>query len=286
MFKRTRESVKPGQPVQAATINGMLQVTNALSGQFGDGLGFDGAGSAVRRQARRRDDVAFLRVLGRDTRAGFDGFWKWEEVGLARRKVPPVVFEWSTTNMKRSSARGHGPLWLEGMQNPPLGPEGLAHLRAVPVLAFKIYIRNTEPFWYARPSAPPVQRPFVGRVQSFAVLSPNRWSYSVREVEYRLVGAAEQWVDTTALVPPGRTVAALNFAEASNSAAGVQGHGVNISGPGFPATFATQPVPAGSIVLVHPVTTVPALAAAEATRYWFERVNGVDGTCPSTGGGG
>lgn len=281
MFKRpSSDTIRPGEPIRASDIAPMQALCRAIASTYGDGLSMDGAALAIRRQGRRRDDVAFLRVLGRETAAGLDGFWKWEEVGLVKRKVPPLVYEWSTANVKRSSARGHGLLWLQGMQD-AAGARGYSHLEGIPVLAFKVYLRNTRAFWYGVPSAPPVQAPFMARVSAslpVGASTNNRWTYTLREVERRLLVASVEWVDTTTQpASPGRVVTGFALAEANNAATGVQGHGVNVAN--LTGTFRTQAIPNGSIVVVYPVTVRPALGAPEATEYWFERTNGVDGTC-------
>lgn len=273
------ETVQPGDPIRAADIAELQMIARAVAGMIGDGASFDGTAFATRRLGRRRDDVATVRVLGRASGVGLDGFWDWEEVGLAKRKIPPLVYEWQA--LKRSSDRGHGLLWLQGMQD-AAGARGFSHLKGIPVVAFKVYTRGTLPFWYGIPSAQPVQQPFMARV---AAASPsgastnNRWTYTLREVERRLLVAAVEWVDTTTQpANPGRVVTGFALAEANNAATGVQGHGVNVAN--LTGTFRTQSIPVGSIVLVYPLTVRPALGAEEAVEYWFERTNGVDGACP------
>lgn len=266
-----------GKPIRAADIRPAQEMARAFASLAGDGMSVDGVAASLIRASRRVTQLSMVRVLGRSTAEGADALWECEEVRLRAKRGGLPGYEW--VQGKRASKSGHGLLWLADMHD-DLGRRGSVHARSIVVPALQLYTADTVRLWVGIPMARSVQHPFVARVASAVVLGPNRWTYTVREVERRGPASVGVWADAAADAKPGRVVLARNLAEENNSATGVQGHGVNISAAGFPAGFSTQRVPDGSIVMVYPVTVQPGLAGAvESTEWVFERMNGLDGTC-------
>ena len=280
----------PGMPILAADIVPAQNAARAILAAYGDGLSIDQTAIALRRGSRRSADFSMVRVIGRTEAAvagkkglggptALEGFWDCEEVWLRQYQTAPR-WRWVAKATGRKSAKGTGLLWIADLQD-AAGRRGAVHSTAHPIPAWRAYTTGTVAIWVGLPTAPPIQRPFVARVTAAAVLAPNRWAYTLREVERRSSPAGVvSWADTTTDPMPGRTVTARNLAEEANAATGIQGHGVNVTAPGFPPGMTTQPVPIGSIVMAYPITVIPGgVGLPEATEYVFERGNGVDGTC-------
>ena len=97
----------------------------------------------------------------------------------------------------------------------------------------------------------------------------NRWVYTFEEAEKAGAGYGG-WGELSG----GRTGDAYNSLENMNSAAGVQGNGVdvaNLDTDDF--TFAIQRAPNGAVVWMR------AVPRNGSTEYWFQYANGVDGSC-------
>ena len=116
------------------------------------------------------------------------------------------------------------------------------------------------------------QPAFPAKITASATDSTNRWTYSFVEVVKKTAGYGG-WSTRTG----GRTGTARNMFEDMNNGAGIEGNGINVDGTDFPAGFAVQPVPAGTIVMVYRVLE----ASAGAQEFWFDFVNAVDGECDS-----
>jgi len=110
---------------------------------------------------------------------------------------------------------------------------------------------------------------FIARITGNAADGTNRWKYTFVEVEQT---TAEYGGWTT--LASGRAGTARNLIEDINSAAGVQGNGVDLGHlDTTDYTFALQPAPANVIVRMWEVPY------GTMTEYWFQYENGVDGTC-------
>ena len=114
------------------------------------------------------------------------------------------------------------------------------------------------------------QPAFPARITSFATAATNQWTYSFVEVVKSAAGYGG-WTTRTG----GRTGTARNMFEDMNDGAGIEGNGINVDGTDFPSGFEMQPVPAGTVVMMHRVLE----AAAGTQEFWFDFVNAVDGTC-------
>lgn len=110
---------------------------------------------------------------------------------------------------------------------------------------------------------------WIGNIVSSVLVNPNQWHYIVQE-RIKATAGYGGWTDR----PSGRIGTGYNFDEDANDGAGVEGHGVDVGN--LPGDFATKPVPNGWPVLVTEVR----LADGSEIEYWFERMNGIDGTCP------
>ncbi|MBL0922441.1 MAG: hypothetical protein IBJ10_09985, partial [Phycisphaerales bacterium] len=122
----------------------------------------------------------------------------------------------------------------------------------------------------AAPTRIEPQRLFA-RIIGAAPLSgaANRWLYEWQEVNLRddrsaVVGSAPR--GSAALGP------ALNLMEAGNSASGVQGNGVDVSG--LPAGMTLRPIGGAAVVALEGPLGAP------GDEYWvFAAVNAIDGEC-------
>ena len=116
---------------------------------------------------------------------------------------------------------------------------------------------------------------FWARITSATSQGNNKWTYRFTRLEKTSPGY-DGWTD---LVPEfSRT--AYNSAEDQNTASGVQGNGVDVSGADFPAGFSYQPLPVGLRVWVEEVSFGDAANKIEVTEYWIKNFpNGIDGTC-------
>lgn len=122
--------------------------------------------------------------------------------------------------------------------------------------------------WLLSARITPGRVSFDARITSSAQDGTNkRWLYDVTEVEPD--GDNWTWNDKSG----GRVVTARNRFEVPNGASGLYGNGV--SSVNLTGTFDIQPIPNGVIVDVEVRT-----AADSTTVYWFEAMNGIDGTCP------
>lgn len=111
---------------------------------------------------------------------------------------------------------------------------------------------------------------WFGVVISAVVFAPGQWLYIVRERIKQSPGYGG-WVDKL----NGREVPAWHYSEDMNTGEGVENHGINVDE--LPGTFATQPLPVDSRVVVTEVR----LADGSTLEYWFtDSMNGVDGSCP------
>ena len=111
---------------------------------------------------------------------------------------------------------------------------------------------------------------WFGIVISAALVAPGQWIYVVRERIKQTPGYGG-WIDR----PNGREVPAFALVEDMNDGEGVENHGVDVDN--LPGTFATQPLPVGSRVVVTEVR----FADGNNLEYWITgSMNGVDGSCP------
>ena len=106
------------------------------------------------------------------------------------------------------------------------------------------------------------------KVVSSAVLSTNRWTYTLRQQDMSDTG----WSDTTDYYT---YTPCYNGCEANNDGTGVQGNGIDIDGADFPAGMAIVPIAVGCVVQLWPGQ----LTAAGVRTWRFFAVNSVDGTC-------
>lgn len=111
---------------------------------------------------------------------------------------------------------------------------------------------------------------WFGIVVDLELLDPGQWLYTVRE-RFKVASGHAGWADK----PNGREISAYFYAEGMNDGQGVENHGVNVDN--LPGTFATQPLPVDSRVVVTEVR----LADGSTLEYWITgSMNGVDGSCP------
>jgi len=115
---------------------------------------------------------------------------------------------------------------------------------------------------------------FAARIAGNTSLGSNQWTYSWVEVEKTSAGYGG-W--TTRDEGRSGTDDAYNRAEDMNDGADLEGNGVDVDGADFPAGFAVQPAPTGSIVLMEAVHFP--LDGEAAVEYWFTHENAIDGTC-------
>lgn len=96
----------------------------------------------------------------------------------------------------------------------------------------------------------------------------NRWTYTGTVYTRTATGFTAAY--------PAQTISGIvNSMESGNSASGVQGNGINITGDDFPAGFSLQPAHVG-----HPIVRAKREYLADATLVWTIQVaNAVDGTC-------
>ncbi|HET6442528.1 MAG TPA: hypothetical protein VM219_02015 [Phycisphaerae bacterium] len=123
-----------------------------------------------------------------------------------------------------------------------------------------------------RAAGPRLQGPapgFWGRITAYAAAGDNRWTYTFEEVWKETAG-----YDGWAAVTDGRTDTAYNSIEDMNTAAGVQGNGVDVANlDTADYTFEIEPCPVGNVVWIRPVWITG------APEFWFSYANGVDGSC-------
>ena len=112
---------------------------------------------------------------------------------------------------------------------------------------------------------------WIARVGASTQDSPNyRWTYVLTEI-YKSSAGYDGWTDTT----DGFTsTAAYSFAEDQNGSSGLMGNGVDDDN--LVGTFAAQPIPVGTRVLVSSVI----LADGTAEDWIVGMPNGIDGACP------
>lgn len=118
----------------------------------------------------------------------------------------------------------------------------------------------------------PTQQRFWALINGNAALDDNRWKYGWDEAEWLADGtcvAVENGLSGTT-----SSDYAINGFELPNSAAGLQGCGVDISGSDFPPGFAIIPIVDGVAVELSCV-----FDDNGDRRYVFSAPNGVDGTC-------
>ena len=113
---------------------------------------------------------------------------------------------------------------------------------------------------------------FVARIASAVAYVDNIWNYTCLKCHktgiegYETGGWLADWITP---------LSCYNLIEYGNSGVGVQGNGVDVDGTDFPATFALQPCPVGTLVLMYTVRR----SISENIEYWFQYESGIDGTC-------
>jgi len=112
---------------------------------------------------------------------------------------------------------------------------------------------------------------FWARLTDATPLGPNRWSYGWIE-QRRTAGG---FVDPPEPRASDTAARAINAVEAANNGSGVEGHGVDITGPDYPAGFSVQPASRGTPVVRLHVTADDHAQPA----YTFAFPNADDGTC-------
>ena len=113
---------------------------------------------------------------------------------------------------------------------------------------------------------------FVATISSATAYVDNIWNYTCTKVHKTGITGYETgaWFAVWDTPQP-----AFNLIEFGNSGVGVQGNGVDIDGADFPETFALQPCPVGTLVMMYTIQ----LPLSAGIEYWFQYENGVDGTC-------
>jgi hypothetical protein len=116
---------------------------------------------------------------------------------------------------------------------------------------------------------PPAAVWFMGKVKGSEQYTDNIWFYDFIKVTKSAMNGYEpgSWMEDAT-----ESGSAYNGCEFANSAAGVQGDGVDIAN--LPSGFELQPIPPGVIV------PMVKMASGDSFEYWFSVPNGVDGTCP------
>ena len=111
----------------------------------------------------------------------------------------------------------------------------------------------------------------MARITGSTSIGDNRWSYS-----WESVIGNEQATDpgTFKAAPSARTGTAYNGLEAGNTAAGVQGCGIDVDN--LPTGWALQPIGDGAVVALRWVTD----CSDPRSGWWqFEAANNADGEC-------
>lgn len=144
-------------------------------------------------------------------------------------------------------------------------------------------------------------RSFLARIYDYgyadADIHTGRWRYGWNEMTKTAAGYGELGVNPFDIKKDGRsgtavTNCARNFIEVLNSTEGLQGNGINLDGVSIPAGFDVQPVPIGTVVLMHEIDFNleeetgevdakgnPIKELKPYLEYWFAYENAFDGSC-------
>lgn len=114
---------------------------------------------------------------------------------------------------------------------------------------------------------------FPAKIGTATSLGNNKWTYPFDEVIKGSAGYAGWSVKTNGRSDADDWGEAFNMAEAANAATGIQGNGVSVAN--LLGTFAHQPIPPNSIVMVE----IFQLDDQSAYEAWIDRVISVDGAC-------
>lgn len=122
-------------------------------------------------------------------------------------------------------------------------------------------VQRSEAMQRPRARAPQMGRTRWGIIASAAVLSANRWTYTLRTAKLDRTTKAFAVGDTDE-----PTWEALNALEAPNTASA---SGINVDLSALPGTYALMPIAAGAVVL----------CTLLGEDWIFVASNGIDGAC-------